>query len=444
MLNIFKRVKRQNCQNLCQFKIFKMNVMKIANFSQLNNPIVNPENSKQSFVIKPKLKIKTSQENINFLPQKDVPFFVKKESSLKKTKKGNTTISTGDLKYSGYKLNEACRLIRGKYIRTAIVILENQKTKGAKLVLKELRDYLERREKEFKKWERRYTVRKSMEEYEQRRIEKDQQMEKDEFIVNSNEYKSQEKSEENKIIDQNEKPESPVTEEPNFIVPPSHQIESKKNETQTSVKVENANKPEYIPYYDYLIREAFVGRKKGHSIPNPRAKGKMDMVTRSLSRLFIRIDKVNAAKQFEEAVIGKADQSLAVQIRKQLFMNNASLKTLSQFSFITTSKGRSERKYQFTRVVRHLREKFYKEKGVKINLEIVREQLQKHLGEQLAYYNPNNLKYMLNTPGSEILEKEVKERVEKIIALQQNKEKILDKSYRAREQLFENNYKKFE
>jgi ribosomal protein L22 len=441
MLNIFKKIQSKNLTN---FKGFKLNMFKYSNFCEINKPFINKDTITPNFSSKPKLKIKTFQEEISFLPQNDVPFFVKKETSLKKTKKGSTTIRTGDLHYSGYKLNEACRLIRGKYIRTAIVILENQKTKGAKLVLKELKDYLDRRVKEFRKWERRYKVRKSMQEIEKKRIEKDLQMEKEEFIINENQQsQNQETNKETKSINEKDDSEKPISQGPDFIIQPSRQIESNELSNKIPKIDENSEEPENMKYFDYLISEAFVGRKKGQSLPNPRAKGKMDMVTRSLSRLFIRIEKVNAAQQFEEAVIGKADQSLAVQIRKQLFMCNASIKTLSQFSFITTSKGRSERKYQFTRVVRHLREKFYKEKGVKINLEIIREELKKHLGKELSIYNPNNLKKILTTPVSETSDKEIQDRVDKLLA-EKEKDKFIDKSYRARENLFETNYKKFE
>lgn len=429
MLNILRNVNKINQVNMNYLNLL---FLRKYDFSESKNlKKVSDSNNKYD---KPKLKIKREEDQIiSFLPQNDVPFFMLKESTRVKIKKGSPTISTGELKYSSYKLNDACGFIRGKYIKTAIAILESKHTKGAKIILKELKAYQERRQKEFENWKKFYYINKAKSEAELL-----------EQKSNSNFNFEYGENSEDKSDQEQTQTKSSQNGQTNFTMIP--RIESQSIDFKPK---ENSKDDNYIPHYDYLIKHAYVGRKRGQTLMTPRAKGRTFFVVRSISRLFIRIEKVEATKQFSEVAIGKADQSLALEIRKLLFTLNAPLKLLSQLSFITTSKGRYERRQQFPRLVRFLRDKYYKEKGVKINLEIISDQLKKYLGEQLSHLNPNNLAHIMTNVDKNKYEKEVYEKIQQSLfnnvqfdVREIDEDKLIDKSYEARKNLFEKKYKK--
>jgi ribosomal protein L22 len=405
---------------------FSSPMFNLKNFSTENQQDVNFAFHNST---KPKLRIKTTPmvSPINFMAQKDVPFFVLKESSFKKRdKKSKPTIATGDLKYSSYKLNDVCKLIRGKYIRTALDILELNNTKGAKLIKKELSEYLEKRDKQIKKEHERIIQKKTERENEEKRSLNDRQN-----SVQEDHSSPQNESFGDKIMLENNTENS---DESNF-----------NEEIETEITEKKSENLDYLPYYDFKITEIYVGRKVGPAVPSPRAKGKVDRIYRSISKLYVHIEKVPAEKFFQSVAIGKADFSFARTYRKSLFMNNASIKLLKSFSFITTSRGRYYRKIQFDRLVTHLRDKYYKEKGIKLNTEIIREQLKIQLGKEMAQINPNNLKYLLSSSKDSISRKINEKVVEKLgIGEDKQDEEIKDKSYRAREEEFNKNYKKIE
>ncbi len=421
MLSLNFSKKLTFAKNISSLK-FSNPLFNIKNFSSDNQQNINFAFHNNT---KPKLKIKTTPilSPVNFMAQKDVPFFVVKESSFKKRdKKSKPTISTGELKYSSYKLNDACKLIRGKYIRHALDILELNNTKGAKLIKKELSEYLERREKQIKKEQERIK-RKNIER------ENEEKNRSNDGVNYTQEESSAENAESSEKINLENIENS---EESNLNI-------------ETEITEKNSENSDYIPYVDYKIAEIYVGRKIGSAVPSPRAKGKVDRIYRSISKLFIHIEKVPAEKFFQNVAIGKADFSFAKIYRKSLFMSNASLKQLKSFSFITTSRGRHYRKIQFDRLVTHLRDKYYTQKGIKLNTEIIRDQLIKQLGKQMAHINPNNLSHLLNSSKDSFTRKINEKLIEKFKLIEEKKnEEIVDRSYRAREAEFNKNYKKIE
>lgn len=378
--------------------------------------------SSQNFVEKPQLKIKTNTIDLttaSLLTQKDIPFFVLKPSSLKeRTRLQKPNITTGELSYSSYKLNEACRLIRGRYIREAIEILNHQNTKGAKIVKKELTEYLERRVKEDEK-KRNYLIKKK----ELKKIEAEEQKQKAEV---ENEAKEEDKNGENgentNLFDFNNE-----------------------NNHKANIVEEVSERGDFLPYRDYKIAEAYVGRKIGHMVPSPRAKGRIDRIYRSISRLYIHIDKINEIKFYEDVAVGKAYTTFAKSFRQMLFTSNANLRTLRNFSFITTARGRYYRKIQFERMVTFLKDKYYKERGIKLNTEIIRAKLKTHLARQLAFTNPNNIEYLLSSNSRTEEERKInKQLYDKFNLIEDKKKEVIDKSYKARENEFNKNFKKVE
>ena len=387
---------------------------------------------------KPKLRIKSTPQisPLNFMAQRDVPFFVIKESSIKKRdKRFKPTIISPEFQYSSYKLNDVCKLIRGKYIRTALEILDDNNTKGAKLIKKELSEYLERRDKQTTKDQERLIQQKKIRE---REVENNLKMDKEDSLNQEDEHSTQYGD---KIMIENSS-----NEEENVKF--DHENNS---EFETEIIEKKSEESDYLPYQDYKIVEAYVGRKVGPGVPSPRAKGKVDRIFRSLSKLYVHIEKVSAEKYFENVATGRADISFAKNFRKLLFMNNAPLKTIKAFSFITTARGRYYRKTQFDRLVIFLRDKYYKEKGIKLNTEIIRDQLKKQLGKEMAYVNPNNLNYLLSNNKDNVAMK-INERIYNRLRVTgtdagetaEAGEQIKDKSYRAREEEFNKNYRKIE
>lgn len=138
---------------------------------------------------------------------------------------------------------------------------------------------------------------------------------------------------------------------------------------------------------EFRIAEAYVGRKKGHQLPNPRAKGKMDLITRPYCKLYIKLEKVENEKFFKELALGKADFTFANSMRSFLFTNKANLRQIRSLSFITTARGRTYRKNQIKRLISYLRVKYYKEKGIKLSAEIIERYLTSNLGSALNFLN---------------------------------------------------------
>jgi len=390
-------------------------------FSNLSGGSQTPEPSQ---VEKPKLKIINPNQNSNsnniaesYYPVGDIPFFTLKKSSFKKRPKGTIpAIKTGDLDYSSDKLNNVCKLIRGKYIRNAIEILQAENTKGARIIREELEEYLEKVEKKRKKQEENLMMRI-------RKRETDLEENSGEFEIKTEEENSDRESNE---ADTKENLEKSLIDKP----------------------VNLSEETEFVPYLDYKIVEAYVGRKRGHKVPSPRAKGKMDLITRNISRLYVHIEKVKPEKFFEEVALGKADVTFAYNTRRKLFMSGASLSTLKNFSFITTAKGRYYRQQQFQRLVTFLRKKYYKEKGIKLNSEIVANKLKSRLGKELAKFNPTRFEspipatlkpsYFTNNVYNKLALNRIKTKLGK------ETPKLPDRSLQAREKHFNKNFKKVE
>jgi len=267
------------------------------------------ENKKES--TKPKLKVinrdydhQTSflnKEQFDYLPQKDLPLCVFKESSIQHKPKKNLIHLTSDFtRYSSYKLNDSCKIIRGRFLTNALDLLNYDQTKGGRLIKDMLEGFTKTLEKRREK------------------------------------------------------------------------AKSRGEEVDTN---------------EFRISEAYVGRKNGHNLLNPRAKGKGDMITRPYCKLFIKLEKVDNEKYFKDLALGKADFTFAHSLRSYLFTNKASLRQIKSLSFITTAKGRTYRKNQIKRLVSYLRLKYHKEKGIKLSVDVIHNHLTSNLGSALNFLN---------------------------------------------------------
>jgi ribosomal protein L22 len=298
--------------NYAKTKLFT-NFQPIFNFSSNAHaePALKNLNTEQKESTKPKLRIVnrnlhiqssfTNKDELDYLPQKDVPFCVFKESSVQHKPKEKLIHITSDfIRYSSFKLNDSCKLIRGRYLSNAVDLLNYDHTKGGKFT----RDILE------------------------------------------NFLKNKEKKRDN--------------------------AKSRGEEPETN---------------EYRIVEAYVGRKKGHQLPNPRAKGKMDIITRPYSKLFIKLEKVDNEKFFKELAVGKGDFTFAHSLRSFLFTHKANLRQIKSLSFITTARGRTYRKNQIKRLISYLRMKYYKERGIKLSAEVISKYLTANLGSALNFLN---------------------------------------------------------
>jgi ribosomal protein L22 len=310
-LRLFKTGKYilQNSTKSSLFSGFKP----IFNFSSHVNsePAFKNINDNNKDSSKPKLKvvnrnfeIQTSflnKDQFDYLPQKDVPLCIFKESSVQHEPKKNLIHLTSDFsRYSSYKLNESCRIIRGRLLSNALDLLNYDQTKGGRLIKESLEGYMKNIEKRREK------------------------------------------------------------------------AKSRGEEVETN---------------EYKIVEAYVGRKKGHKVINPRAKGRVDMVTRPNCKLFIKLEKVDNEKFFKDLALGKADFTFANSLRAFLFTNKASLRQIKSLSFITTARGRTYRKNQIKRLVSYLRLKYYKEKGIKLSVDVIHNYLTSNLGSALNFLN---------------------------------------------------------
>ncbi len=118
------------------------------------------ENKKESS--RPKLKvinrnydIQTSflnKEQFDYLPQKDVPLCIFKESSVQHEPKKNLIHLTSDFaRYSSYKLNDSCKIIRGRFLSNAMDLLNYDQTKGGRLIKDMLEGFTKNLEKRREK-----------------------------------------------------------------------------------------------------------------------------------------------------------------------------------------------------------------------------------------------------------------------------------------------------
>ena len=271
----------------------------------LKNFNCEKETTKQKLkIINSNIEIRLSdsiQDNTDYLPQRDIPLCIFKQSSADyKSKQKLIHITSEFLRYSSYKLNDSCKLIRGRYLSNALDLLNFDHTKGGVFIKEILTEYIKNQEKK-----------------------------------------------KDKAKSRGEEPE----------------------------------------INEFRIAEAYVGRKKGHQLPNPRAKGKMDLITRPYCKLFIKLEKVENEKFFKELALGKADFTFANSLRSFLFTNKANLRQVRSLSFITTARGRTYRKNQIKRLISYLRLKYYKEKGIKLSAEIIGRYLTMNLGSALNFLN---------------------------------------------------------
>jgi ribosomal protein L22 len=168
-------------------------------------------------------------------------------------------------------------------------------------------------------------------------------------------------------------------------------------------------------FKEWEIAEAYVGKKKGISIPHQRAKGRMFMITKPITWLNLVLRRVDGVEAYQKVLLGKSDPTFAYSIRQYLFLKNATLRELNNYSFITTSKGRFYRRVQFGRLITLLRERLHKKHGILLAREVIENHLKKDLGFSMDPKNPRSQYYniikLANLSGSEKLKKLVEEKL---------------------------------
>lgn len=176
-----------------------------------------------------------------------------------------------------------------------------------------------------------------------------------------------------------------------------------KEAEQEQVRSSNPNYADaiYNPLFkidqgNWIISECYVGSKKGMKIPMNRAKGNMNIITKSLSRVNIKFKQISKEKFFEQVTLGKADPAFAETVKQYLFLKNAPLSELRELSYITTSRGRHYRKVQFRRLISFLKDKYFKKHGIMISGDVIESYLKKEIGSQYEWFNVRSLYSTVN------------------------------------------------
>ena len=242
-----------------------------------------------------------------------------------------TMTSEEKFNYSCYKLNKCLQKIRNKYLEDAEKILENDHSKGGKLLKKKLTEFKENNP---------------------------------ELFPHLN-FKSKSKfdSKEEEIIER---------------------IKNRKNDNNHNQKIEK-DKDEHF----YLkIKSATVGKLVGHSKVMFRAKGRADMLVHPHSTLRIQFEKVSKEKICEEMVKGKTPLFLRKMIREKLYKNKSSLKEVEALSFLSSSRGCLDRQRLIRGIVRQIKMKYYEQNNSLINFRLIRAQLLKEMTyKMIPIYN---------------------------------------------------------
>ena len=157
------------------------------------------------------------------------------------------------------------------------------------------------------------------------------------------------------------------------------------NKIKTLTEHEN----KYQLKYFYIIRECYVGTKKGTRKPFPRAKGKADIRTQQKSRINFKITKVPAEEKLKEIALGEGVLSFSEAAKSKLFLENASLSDIKKNAFFLTSKGRNYRNAQFKRLIYYLRKRYFELNDIKLSRLFIAEEIKKNLGKNLIQYMNN-------------------------------------------------------
>lgn len=151
--------------------------------------------------------------------------------------------------------------------------------------------------------------------------------------------------------------------------------------------IEHENK--YQLRYFYIIRECYVGTKRGTRMPFPRAKGKADIHTAQKSRLNFKVTKIPAEEKLKEIALGKGVLSFSEANKSKLFTENASLSDIKKNAFYLTAKGRNYRHQQFKRLIFYLRKRYYENHEIKLSKIFIAEEIKRNLGKNLLQYMNN-------------------------------------------------------
>jgi hypothetical protein len=97
----------------------------------------------------PKPKLRIISPTSDYLPYTDIPYFIIKKSKFDKDPNEKKIVyKSGLLKYSAYKLNISCRLIRDKRLLHALSIANSDISKGGQLIKEYLQKFIARIKKD--------------------------------------------------------------------------------------------------------------------------------------------------------------------------------------------------------------------------------------------------------------------------------------------------------
>ena len=325
--------------------------------------IIAPKNNK--IIIADKIRdIDSFEYKTQFSQSLNYPLIVTKPKYYKKTKAERKAEYEDSIeikqdiedyfKYSHYKLNKAIKKIRGLYLFEAEEVLKNDYSKGSKLIQFEIKKFKESKKNIFyKKSEMSNINNKNNNNNIKKNYNNNNNNNNDFDINNSNDIS---------IIDN----------------------DNKDNDSQNKIKNFNHFNNNFL----LKIKEAFVGGSKGHSIPCYRAKGRVDFRTRKNSSFKIKFEKVPIEKFCQELAEGKATKVVNHKIKEALYKIKASYETVKSLSYLTTQKGKQERKNTIKSLILEIKKKYYEQNKKVLSDFIIRQELVKDLGQKtIPIYN---------------------------------------------------------
>ena len=130
---------------------------------------------------------------------------------------------------------------------------------------------------------------------------------------------------------------------------------------------------------DFIVREAWVGRKRGPKKIFYRGRGKVNFKESAVCHLNIRLEAVKLNDTFQLAMEGNAPKPFRERLRGELLVGQPSLEEMQKWSFVVSPKGRRYRRDQLRRLTLKLRDKIHLKYGLNLSKDIVGKELRKDL-----------------------------------------------------------------
>jgi ribosomal protein L22 len=131
------------------------------------------------------------------------------------------------------------------------------------------------------------------------------------------------------------------------------------------------------------IKEAYVGRAKGHMLPMYRAKGRVNFIQRKKSSFSLILERVPNSVFCQEITEGKISQLWRHKFREMIYKHKLSYELVKTLSFMTNHRGMKFRRDLIRSMVNQIHRRNLLRNGKQYAKWLIRKELVKDLGKKL-------------------------------------------------------------